>query len=73
MMIREVEIRHAKVFEELYNQMKNKELYAKAKEVAWVCPACGYVSFDKRAWEECPLCGAKQGYCEVKLPEELYL
>lgn len=72
-MIREVEIRHAKVFEELYNQMKNKSLYKKAKKVAWICPACGYVSFEKEAWETCPLCGAKQGYCEVKLPEELYI
>lgn len=71
-MIREVEIRHAKVFEELYNQMKDKKLYKKAKEVAWVCPACGYVSFDKQAWEECPLCQAKQGYCEVILPTDLY-
>lgn len=71
-MIREVEIRHAKVFEELYNQMKDKKLYKKAKEVAWVCPACGYVSFDKQAWEECPLCQAKQGYCEVILPADLY-
>lgn len=71
-MIREVEIRHAKVFEELFKQMKDKKLYKKAKEVAWVCPACGYVSFDKEAWEECPLCQAKQGYCEVILPADLY-
>lgn len=71
-MIREVEIRHAKVFEELYNQMKNKSLYKKAKKVAWICPACGYVSFDKTAWETCPLCQAKQGYCDIHLPEELY-
>ena len=59
-MIRDVEIRHSKVFEELYKQMKDKTLYKKAKKVAWICPACGYVSFDKEAWEECPLCGAKQ-------------
>ena len=71
-MIGEVEVRHAKVFQELYNQMKDKKLYKKAKEVAWICPACGYVSFDKEAWEVCPLCGAKQGYCEVKLPDDLY-
>ncbi len=71
-MIREVEIRHAKVFQELYSQMKDKKLYKKAKEVAWVCPACGYVSFDKEAWQECPLCQAKQGYCEVVLPADLY-
>ena len=71
-MIREVEIRHAKVFQELYSQMKDKKLYKKAKEVAWVCPSCGYVSFDKEAWQECPLCQAKQGYCEVVLPADLY-
>ena len=71
-MIHDVEVTHAKVFEELYNQMKNKELYKKAKEVAWVCPACGYVSFDKEAWETCPLCQAKQGYCDVHLSPELH-
>ena len=70
-MIHDVEVTHAKVFQELYNQMKDKSLYKKAKEVAWVCPACGYVSFDKEAWDECPLCGAKQGYCEVDLPKDL--
>ena len=70
-MIHDVEVTHAKVFQELYNQMKDKSLYKKAKEVAWVCPACGYVSFDKEAWDECPLCGAKQGYCEVDLPKNL--
>ncbi|MBQ8792577.1 MAG: hypothetical protein IJZ62_03065 [Clostridia bacterium] len=70
-MIGQVEQTHAKVFEELYKQMKDKKLYKKAKQVAWVCPACGYVSFDKEAWETCPLCQAKQGYAEVQMPEEL--
>ena len=71
-MIRDVEMRHAKVFEELARQMKDKELYSKAKEVAWVCPNCGYVSFDKNAWETCPLCQAKKEVCELVLPDELY-
>lgn len=71
-MIREVELRHAKVFKELYNQMKEKALYKKAKEVAWICPNCGYVSFDNEAWETCPLCEAKQGVCELVLPADLY-
>lgn len=71
-MIKDVELRHSKVFQELYNQMKDKKLYKKAKTVAWVCPACGYVSFDKTAWDTCPLCQAKQGYCDIHLPEDLY-
>lgn len=70
-MIKEVEIRHANVFKELYLQMKNKSLYKKSKEVSWICPACGYISFDKKAWDECPLCKAKQGYCEVNLSKNL--
>ena len=70
-MIRDVELRHAKVFEERYKQIKKKSQYKKAKQVAWICPNCGYVSFDKTAWETCPLCEAKQGVCDVILPEEL--
>ena len=72
-MIRDVEIRHAKIFKEVYSQMKDKKLYKKAKEVAWICPACGYVSFGKEAWETCPLCQAKQGYASLILPDDLHL
>lgn len=70
-MIMDVEIRHKKLFLEIYNQFKNKELYKKAKEVRWICPNCGYVSVDKEAWETCPLCEAEQGVCQINIPEEL--
>ena len=72
-MIGEIEERHSAIFKELYNQMKNNELYKKAEKVAWICPVCGYVSFENEAWQECPLCKTKQGYCELKLPENLYI
>lgn len=72
-MIHDVEIRHAEVFKELYSQFNSKELYKKAKEVYWVCPSCGYVSFGKEAWETCPLCQAKQGYCELQIPADMRL
>lgn len=72
-MIHDVEIRHANVFKELHSQFKSKKLYKKAKEVAWICPSCGHVSFSKEAWDTCPLCGAKQGYCDVILPDDMYL
>lgn len=72
-MIHDVEIRHANVFKELHEQFKSKKLYKKAKAVYWVCPSCGHVSYSKEAWETCPLCQAKQGYCDVQLPENMYL
>ena len=70
-MIMEVEIRHKNLFNELYKQFKDKTIYKKAKKVRWICPSCGYVSFSDEAWEECPLCKAIQGTCEVVIPDEL--
>lgn len=70
-MIMDVEIRHKNLFLNLHEQFKNKKLYKKANKQMWICPNCGYVSFDKEAWETCPLCEAKQGVCQVIVPEEV--
>jgi rubrerythrin len=70
-MIGEVEVRHKKLFINLYEQFKNKELYKKDVEKMWICPNCGYISIDEEAWETCPLCQAEQGVCQVVIPEEL--
>lgn len=70
-MIGKVEVQHQKLFENLYEQFKNKCLYKKNTKQMWVCPNCGYISFDKEAWETCPLCEAEQGVCQVIIPEEL--
>ncbi|MBO5022028.1 MAG: rubrerythrin family protein [Clostridia bacterium] len=69
--IGEVEIRHQKLFLNLYEQFKNGTLYKKKNEEAWICPNCGYIEFGKEAWEKCPLCEAEQGVCQVVVPEEL--
>ena len=70
-MIGKVEVTHRDLFNELYNQYKTKSLYKKKTSEVWICPNCGYVSEGKEAWETCPLCQAKQGVCEVKVPEKL--
>ena len=70
-MIGEVEIRHKNLFNNLYEQFTKKCLYKKTSKQMWICPNCGYISFDKEAWEKCPLCEAKQGVCQVIVPEEL--
>ena len=71
--IMDIELRHQAVFRELYEQFKQGKIYKKDKETKWYCPACGYVGTGKEAWDECPLCKAKQGICEVVLPDELII
>lgn len=56
-----VEKGHRETFLELYDQMKNGSLYKKDKPVVWRCADCGYESTSKEAWDECPVCKAKQG------------
>ena len=70
-MIGEVEIKHQKLFQNLYEQFSKKTLYKKQNKEMWICPNCGYISYDKQAWETCPLCDAAQGVCQVIIPEEL--
>ncbi|MBO4569773.1 MAG: ferritin-like domain-containing protein [Clostridia bacterium] len=69
--IKAVEVQHKKVFEYLYNELKNKTLYKKDKPTKWTCSACGYTSTGFEAFDECPLCKAKQGVVEIKLPSSL--
>ena len=39
-MIGEVEIRHQKLFENLYDQFTKKQLYKKPNKQMWICPSC---------------------------------
>ena len=70
-MIGEVEIKHQKLFENIYEQFSKKVLYKKQNKEKWICPNCGYISCDKQAWDTCPLCEAEQGVCQVIIPTEL--
>ena len=65
-MLADVEKQHKKTFEDLHKQLKDGTLYKKEKAVTWRCSGCGYESTSKEAWDECPLCKAKQGVVNVK-------
>lgn len=67
--IRDVELRHKAIFVEIYNEFKKGKLYKKSTKTVWYCPSCGYVGEGKEAWDECPLCKAKQGVCNLAMPE----
>lgn len=69
--IRQVEAYHRSIFNELYEQMKNKTLYKKEQPVTWVCADCGYSAVGTEPWDECPLCKAKRGSVKLILLAKL--
>ena len=66
----QVETCHTKLLTDLYQQLSTGTLYKKDKVVKWKCRDCGYEAESKEAWEECPLCKAKQGSVMLKVKSE---
>lgn len=72
-MIREVELKHKKIFMYLYDKLKEGDLYKSDTSKRWTCPACGYESTGEEAVDTCPLCGAKAETFRINFPKELML
>ena len=69
--VKAVEEYHRQIFLELYTQMKDKTLYKKDTPVTWICADCGYMATSEEAWDECPLCKAKQGSIKLILKAKM--
>ncbi len=69
--VKAVEEYHRQIFLELYTQMKDKTLYKKDNPVTWICADCGYMATSEEAWDECPLCKAKQGSIKLILKAKM--
>lgn len=65
----QVETCHQKLFSQLYEQMKSGTMYKKKEKVKWKCADCGYEATGKEAWQECPLCKAKQGSVMIQIED----
>lgn len=57
----QVENCHKMLFEQLYTQLKEGTMYKRNEPIKWKCSSCGYEATATEAWDECPLCRAKQG------------
>ena len=66
----QVENCHHMLLSELYEKMKNKELYKMPEINKWKCSVCGVELELKEAPKTCPLCGYEQGYFQVPLSDE---
>ena len=65
----QVESCHKKLLKDLYNQLSTGTIYKKPQKVKWKCADCGYEAYSKEAWEQCPLCKAKQGSVMLHLED----
>lgn len=62
--IAEVESRHEKRFERLFNLLNSESYFKRAEPIEWKCLKCGYVHYSKNAFEMCPACNHPQAYFE---------
>ena len=65
----QVETCHQKLFSQHYEHMKSGTMYRKKEKVKWKCADCGYEATAKEAWQECPLCKAKQGSVMIQIED----
>ena len=72
-MIRQVELKHRKIFLYLHDLMTSGQLYERQSKQKWLCPGCGYETTDTKAPDTCPLCMAKMQTFSIPLPKELSL
>lgn len=67
--IAKAEQHHEERYLKLAEQLSNKTIFNKDKEVSWVCRECGYVHFGKTPPLKCPSCDHEQAYYQVKCEE----
>jgi len=60
---------HEERYKKLLEQVKNKSVFKKDKEVWWVCRECGYIHYGKEPPQKCPACEHPQAFFQVKYEE----
>lgn len=61
-----VEKKHEERYLKLLDNIKNKSVFKKDKQVQWKCKNCGYVHTGNEAPESCPACNHPQAYFELE-------
>lgn len=61
-----IEDHHAQRYQKLYDNVKNKRVFAKDTPQVWVCLECGYEVKSNKAPEICPACAHPQSFYQLK-------
>ena len=60
------EAAHERRFAALAMNMDTAKVFYKDDKKIWVCRNCGYETYDWHSREKCPVCGADQGFSQIK-------
>lgn len=63
--IASVENCHYNLIKQIYEGLKNDDLYSSTTPIKWKCSNCGNEHTQKSAWKICDLCSMPEGYVEV--------
>lgn len=63
--IASVENCHYNLIKQIYEGLKNGDLYSSTTPIKWKCSNCGNEHTQKSAWKICDLCSMPEGYVEV--------
>ena len=61
----EIEKHHEERYLELYNLLKNGEIFKKDEKQLWRCQNCGFILESTVAPEKCPVCHHPKAYFEL--------
>ena len=59
------ERQHERRYRALLKNVTSGTVFAREREVMWVCRNCGYLHYGKAAPEQCPACQHAKGYFEL--------
>lgn len=64
-LVASVENCHYMLIKQIYDGLKNNNLYKSTTPIKWKCSNCGNEHEQKEAWQICNLCSMPQGYVEI--------
>lgn len=64
--IAQAEKHHEERYKKLLQQIENKSVFKKEKQIWWVCRECGYIHYGQQAPKQCPSCDHPQAFYQVQ-------
>mgnify|MGYP001336623927 CR=1 FL=1 len=64
--VAEIEKEHEQRYLKLLENLKEGRVFEREEKQAWKCGNCGYIHYDEKAPEVCPVCDHPRAFFEIK-------